>query len=174
MDQLAMMENVPRKVKPFKNFTVNSLRFKGAGYDRVKDEIWNHLVKVREDEKQKKEAQMKQQSSSQQSAKIDAKKDSDAKSVSDDDKSSKEGSTNEDKESPSSLPSQKVVTKAVKDMSRRTQMLFNAQGGLFKEWAQSHVKLSVPGDAVSVRVAMSSLCGLVPQVVRSGGIALEF
>lgn len=109
-----MMENVPRKVKPFKNFTVNSLRFKGAGYDRVKDEIWNHLVKVREDEKQKKEAQMKQQSSSQQSAKIDAKKDSDAKSVSDDDKSSKEGSTNEDKESPSSLPSQKVVTKAVK------------------------------------------------------------
>ena len=109
-----MMENVPRKVKPFKNFTVNSLRFKGAGYDRVKDEIWNHLVKVREDEKQKKEAQMKQQSSSQQAAKNDAKKDSEAKSVSDDDKSSKDGSTNEDKESPSSLPSQKVVTKAVK------------------------------------------------------------
>ena len=109
-----MMENVPRKVKPFKNFTVNSLRFKGAGYDRVKDEIWNHLVKVREDEKQKKEAQMKQQSSSQQAAKKDTKKDSEAKSVSDDDKSSKEGSTNEDKESPSSLPSQKVVAKAVK------------------------------------------------------------
>lgn len=114
MDQLAMMENVPRKVKPFKNFTVNSLRFKGAGYDRVKDEIWNHLMKVRDDEKQKKEAQMKQQSSSQQTAKKDTKKDSEAKSVSDDDKSSKEGSTNEDKESPSSLPSQKVVTKAVK------------------------------------------------------------
>ena len=108
-----MMENVPRKVKPFKNFTVNSLRFKGAGYDRVKDEIWTHLMKVRDDEKQKKEAEMKQQSSSQQAAK-DTKKDSEAKSVSDDDKSSKEGSSKEDKESCSSLPSQKAVTKAVK------------------------------------------------------------
>ena len=119
-----MMENVPRKEKQFRNFTVNSLKLKGGSAEKTKDEIWKHLVKVREDEKQKREeAQKKQQQSSsssqQAAAKDDTKKEAVPTSVSDDDKSSKEeGSAKEDKEpsssSSSSMPSEKTVTKAVK------------------------------------------------------------
>lgn len=114
MDQLAMLDNVPRKEKQFRNFTVNSLKLKGANAERTKDEIWKHLSKVREDEKQKKEEDQTKQQPSQQSAK-NSKKEDEPTSISDDDKSSKEDT--QEKESPSSspsMPSEKEVAKAVK------------------------------------------------------------
>jgi hypothetical protein len=115
MDQLAMLDNVPRKEKQFRNFTVNSLKLKGASAERTKDEIWKHLSKVREDEKQKKEEAQKKQQSSQQSAKDTKKEEAEPTSISDDDKSSKEDTL--EKESPPSspsMPSEKEVTKAAK------------------------------------------------------------
>lgn len=51
MDQLAILENVPRKEKQFRNFTVNSLKLKGPHAETVKGEIWALLMKVREDTK---------------------------------------------------------------------------------------------------------------------------
>ena len=110
MDQLTTLDNVPRKEKQFRNFTVNSLRLKGPSAERIKDEIWKHLSEVRDEERQKKEeAQKKQQSS--QSAK-ESKKEAPS-SVSDDDKSN--NNTKEGKSSPaSSMPTEKEVTKAVK------------------------------------------------------------
>lgn len=108
-----MLDNVPRKEKQFRNFTVNSLRLKGASVERTKDEIWKHISKVREDEKQKKEEAQKNQPAK------DTKKDADPTSISDDDKSTKE-ETKEGEMSPSSssplssMPSEKEVTKAVK------------------------------------------------------------
>ena len=50
MDQLAILENVPRKEKQFRNFTVNSLKLKGHA-ESVKGEIWALLMKVREETK---------------------------------------------------------------------------------------------------------------------------
>jgi hypothetical protein len=51
MDQLAILENVPRKEKQFRNFTVNSLKLKGPHAESVKGEIWALLMKVREETK---------------------------------------------------------------------------------------------------------------------------
>lgn len=108
-----MLENVPRKEKQFRNFTVNSLRLKGASAEKTKDEIWKHLVKVREDEKQKREEDQKKQQSSHHPAK-DTTKVTEPTSVSDDDKPNI-GLKEEDPTTSSSfLPSEKAVTKAVK------------------------------------------------------------
>jgi hypothetical protein len=49
MDQLAILENVPRKEKQFRNFTVNSLKLKGPNAEMVKSELWILLMKVREE-----------------------------------------------------------------------------------------------------------------------------
>ena len=51
MDQLAIFENVPRKEKQFRNFTVNSLKLKGSQAEKIKDDIWTLLIKVREESK---------------------------------------------------------------------------------------------------------------------------
>ncbi|KAL7494275.1 hypothetical protein ACHAWT_002976 [Skeletonema menzelii] len=115
MDQLASLDNVPRKEKQFRNFTVNSLRLKGPNAEKIKDDIWKHLSKVREDEKQKKEEAQKKQQSSQQAAKDKKKEDAEPTSISDDDKSSsKNAKEEESSSSSSSMPSEKQVTKAVK------------------------------------------------------------
>ena len=113
MDQLATLDNVPRKEKQFRNFTVNSLRLRGHNAEKIKDEIWKHLSKVREDEKQKKdEAQKKQQSAKQDTKKEESK----PTSISDDDKSSNDA---KEEESSSSMPSEKEVTKAVKKILKK-------------------------------------------------------
>ena len=113
MDQLATLDNVPRKEKQFRNFTVNSLRLRGPNAEKIKDEIWKHLSKVREDEKQKKEeAQKKQQSAKQDTKKEESK----PTSISDDDKSSNDA---KEEESSSSMPSEKEVTKAVKKVLKK-------------------------------------------------------
>lgn len=83
MDQLAMLENVPRKEKQFRNFTVNSLRLKGPNGEKVKGDIWALLVKVRDDEKQKKEEEesKRKQQQSKPSPEKEEEKDKDRKSV---------------------------------------------------------------------------------------------
>lgn len=113
MDQLAGLDNVPRKEKQFRNFTVNSLRLRGPSAERIKDEIWKHLSKVREDEKQKKEEAQKKQ----QPAKVTKKEEKEAEeptSISDDDKSSSNNAKEKESSSTTSMPSEKEVTKAVK------------------------------------------------------------
>eukprot|EP00577_Skeletonema_sp_RCC1716_P017076 CAMPEP_0113393926 /NCGR_PEP_ID=MMETSP0013_2-20120614/12193_1 /TAXON_ID=2843 ORGANISM="Skeletonema costatum, Strain 1716" /NCGR_SAMPLE_ID=MMETSP0013_2 /ASSEMBLY_ACC=CAM_ASM_000158 /LENGTH=285 /DNA_ID=CAMNT_0000277647 /DNA_START=24 /DNA_END=881 /DNA_ORIENTATION=- /assembly_acc=CAM_ASM_000158 len=112
MDQLSGCDNVPRKEKQFRNFTVNSLRLKGPSAEKIKDEIWKHLSKVREDEKQKREEAQKKQQSSQQPK--HAKKEAEPTSISDDDKSSNDVAKEDESPSSSSMPSENEVTKAVK------------------------------------------------------------
>ena len=118
MDQLSGCDNVPRKEKQFRNFTVNSLRLKGPSAEKIKDEIWKHLSKVREDEKQKREEAQKKQQSSQQPK--DAKKEeAEPTSISDDDKSSNNAAKEDESPSSSSMPSEKEVTKAVKNALKK-------------------------------------------------------
>ncbi len=116
MDQLAGLDNVPRKEKQFRNFTVNSLRLRGPSAEKIKDEIWKHLSKVREDERQKKEeAQKKQQSSRQPAKEVTKKEEEEAEPTSISDESSNDAKEEESpSSSSSSMPSEKEVTKAVK------------------------------------------------------------
>lgn len=108
-----MLENVPRKEKQFRNFTVNSLRLKGPNGEKVKGDIWALLVKVRDDEKQKKEEEesKRKQQQSKPSPEKEEEKDKDASKVSSssDDEPSSKGS-----DALNNLPSEKVATKAVK------------------------------------------------------------
>uniref|UniRef100_A0A7S0CKI2 Zinc finger C2H2 LYAR-type domain-containing protein n=1 Tax=Proboscia inermis TaxID=420281 RepID=A0A7S0CKI2_9STRA len=49
MEQLCELDNVPRKEKQFRNFTINSLGLRGQ--DGIVGEVWAHLSKVRDIEK---------------------------------------------------------------------------------------------------------------------------
>lgn len=131
MDQLAMLENVPRKEKQFCNFTVNSLRLKGPRGDKVKSEIWAHLVKVRDEEKKRKEEDENKWKSSKDEVEVsDSSTKSEAKTVSassDDEPSNKESSA--DKSPSTDLPTEKVVTKAMKKTLKKApnkQLKFKA------------------------------------------------
>lgn len=130
MDQLTMVENVPRKEKQFRNFTVNSLRLKGPGGEIVKGEIWTLLVKVREEEKRRKEEDDKNTNHtepiSQKEDKVpDSSENSKAVSESDDELLK----INNNKTSATDLPSEKSVTKAMKKALKKSpnkQLKFKA------------------------------------------------
>eukprot|EP00978_Attheya_sp_CCMP212_P026927 scaffold89529_cov56-Attheya_sp.AAC.6 len=53
VEQLSILDNVPRKEKQFRNFIANSLRINKT----VVDDIWAHLSALREEEKKRREAQ---------------------------------------------------------------------------------------------------------------------
>mmetsp|Transcript_4216 Transcript_4216/g.10726 ORF Transcript_4216/g.10726 Transcript_4216/m.10726 type:complete len:296 (-) Transcript_4216:40-927(-) len=129
MDQLAMLENVPRKEKQFRNFTVNSLRLRGPNGEKAKGDIWALLTKVREDEKRRKEEEDKQKK--QQQAKptpkgeetvlpdsFETERTNAAISVSDDEPSNTDNS-NKDSPPDPDLPSEKAVTKAMKKVLKK-------------------------------------------------------
>jgi len=139
MDQLAMMENVPRKEKQFRNFTVNSLRLKGPGGEKIKGEIWALLSKVREEEKKKREAH--ESNIKQQKQPTPQKKDEeDSPNLS---KEADSKAVSESEEELADLPSEKAVTKAMKKALKKSsnkQMKFKA---LRK---QVHESLSLKAD----------------------------
>ena len=132
MDQLTMLENVPRKEKQFRNFTVNSLKLRGAAGEKVKDEIWMLLVEVREGEK--KRVAEEEDEKTKQHSKPTAKKEeekaakqskSKAVSITDDEPSN---NTNSDTFA-ADLPSQKAVKKAMKKALKKApnkQLKFKA------------------------------------------------
>lgn len=136
MDQLAMLENVPRKEKQFRNFTVNSLRLRGPGGENIKGEIWALLSKVREDEKKKREEEENARKKKQQSKQSEEKdtspevaKESEATAVnvSEDDNNSSESKNNAS--SAKDLPSEKAVTTAIKKALKKApnkQLKFKA------------------------------------------------
>jgi len=128
MDQLAMLENVPRKQKQFCNFTVNSLRLRGPGGEKIKSELWAHLSKVRDEEKKKKEDEEKKQK--QESIEADKK---DCVPNSSEKKESKSVSASDDDDSSTSsvpeMPSDKEVTRAMKKVLKKApnkQLKFKA------------------------------------------------
>ena len=128
MDQLTMLENVPRKEKQFRNFTINSLGLKGTNGERIKGEIWACLTKVREEEKRRKEEEERKRKEQQQKVKekdavpdFSSKK---TKSVSE----SSDGSESS-KSSTAELPSKKVIVKAMKKVLKKApnkQLKFKA------------------------------------------------
>lgn len=127
MDQLAMLENVPRKEKQFRNFTVNSLRLKGPGGEKIKNEIWAFLAKVRDEEKKRREEEDNARKEKHQSQKSeeDKKPEPKAASVSEDD----DNSSSISKSSTPELPSEKAVTKAMKKVLKKApnkQLKFKA------------------------------------------------
>lgn len=130
MDQLAMLENVPRKQKQFCNFTVNSLRLRGPHGEKIKNEIWMLLVNAREEEKKIQEAQEKKRKELlEQSQK---KEDVVTSDSSEKTKSSDASVSSDDEKSIASaddLPSKKVATKAMKKVLKKApnrQLKFKA------------------------------------------------
>lgn len=129
MDQLTMLENVPRKEKQFRNFTINSLGLKGTNGERIKGEIWACLTKVRDEEKNRKEEEERKRKEQQQKAKEkEAVPDSSPKKT----KSVSESSDGESSKSSTAelkLPSKKVVVKAMKKVLKKApnkQLKFKA------------------------------------------------
>ncbi|KAL7461983.1 hypothetical protein ACHAXS_002393 [Conticribra weissflogii] len=129
MDQLCVHENVPRKEKQFRNFTVNSLRLKGAEGERVKDEIWKFLVKVRDDlkkENEEEDARRKKQSkdgskhgSNDKTEQMETEPKVSSVSESSDNDSAKKASKEE--HTTSSLPSEKEIAKAAKKALKKAK-----------------------------------------------------
>ena len=117
MNQLAMMENVPRKEKQFRNFTANSLRIKnGSEGEKIKDEIWKLLLKVREEEKKKQEEEdnKKKAQPKLETEKVELK--SKAVSVSDEELAV---SISNNGDGDMKLPSEKAVIKAMKNALKK-------------------------------------------------------
>jgi len=116
MEQLEMLENVPRKVKPFRNFADQVFKLKGPSGVTVKEEIWKLLEKSREEVKKEEEENKKKQ----QQLKQTPKKDNDVDDVLDPPKKAKSdaGSFDSDNKPAKvlviSFPSEKTVTKAMK------------------------------------------------------------
>jgi hypothetical protein len=117
MDQLAILENVPRKEKQFRNFTVNSLRLKGPQGEQIKGEIWALLVKTKEEANVAKNGDMEE--NIKQPRQIPKEDEADASdllkkapdvAVSDSDGEQDEGVD---------LPSEKAVTKAMKKVLKK-------------------------------------------------------
>jgi len=122
MEQLTSLENVPRKEKQFRNFTVNSLRLRGPSGEKIKSELWVLLVKAREENKQKqaehKQAKQHKDPPSERDGGLDSFKDSNSKAISESDD---ELSCNRNvKTSAADLPSQKAVTKAMKKALKKS------------------------------------------------------
>ncbi|KAL7542754.1 hypothetical protein ACHAXR_012822 [Thalassiosira sp. AJA248-18] len=152
MDQLAMLENVPRKEKQFRNFTVNSLRLRGPSGEKAKNDIWALLVKVREDEKKRKEEEDNKKQQSKPAAKKEESKPRTASVSEEDDGSSSNSNSNKNSSTTDlPLPSEKTVTKAMKKALKKApnkQLKFKAlrkqvqesllikdnKGGKKKEW----------------------------------------
>lgn len=126
MDQLTMLENVPRKEKQFRNFTINSLGLKGTNGERIKGEIWACLTKVREEEKRRKEEEERKRKQQQQKVKEkDVEPDSSSKKT----KSVSESSDGSESSKSSEFPSKKVVVKAMKKVLKKApnkQLKFKA------------------------------------------------
>lgn len=122
MEQLTMLENVPRKEKQFRNFTVNSLRLRGPGGEKIKLELWRLLAKAREENKQKKaeyeKSKKHKEPSSEKEEVPDSSEESNSKAISESDN---ELSCNRNgKSSAPDLPSQKAVTKAMKKVLKKS------------------------------------------------------
>jgi 2-oxoglutarate dehydrogenase complex dehydrogenase (E1) component-like enzyme len=116
MEQLEMLENVPRKVKPFRNFADQVFKLKGPSGVTVKDEIWKLLEKSREEVKKEEEENKKKQ----QQLKQTSNKDNDVNDVLDPPKRIKSDAGIPDSDNKpvndlvTALPSEKTVTKAMK------------------------------------------------------------
>jgi len=121
MDNLTGFENVPRKEKQFRNFTVNSLRLRGPGGEKIKSDLWGLLAKAREADKQSKaehsNINKQKKQPSQKDEVPDSTEKSDSKAISEsDDASSCNGTC---ARSASDLPSEKEATKAMKKALRK-------------------------------------------------------
>jgi hypothetical protein len=129
MDQLAMLENVPRKEKQFRNFTVNSLRLKGPHGEQVKSEIWALIVKVKEEANNTKKEVGERKEQPKQIPKEDEVDASDRSTKTTSDAAVSESDDEPSKDASTDLPSEKAVTKAMKKALKRApngQLKFKA------------------------------------------------
>ena len=61
LERLAMLDNVPRKEKQFRNFAANSLSMRRSEAEEMAGEIWKHLSQLREEQKKANEDGRKKQ-----------------------------------------------------------------------------------------------------------------
>lgn len=113
-EQLTMLENVPRKEKQFRNFTVNSLRLRGPSGEKIKSDLWGLLVKMREENKQRKAECVKINKEKKPTSQKDEFPDSSEKSISRAISDDEPSCNRNGKSSALELPSEKVVTRAMK------------------------------------------------------------
>jgi len=160
MDQLTMLENVPRKQKQFCNFTVNSLRLRGPHGEKVKGEIWVLLTKVREEEKKRREendknVQQKKPTSQKVEDVSDSSSESETKAVSESD--NEHLNNKNDKRTATDLPSVKVVTKAMKKVLKKSsnkQLKFKS----LRKQVQESLSFKADKDAKKEWKKLMQLC----------------
>lgn len=66
MQLLSSYDNVPRKEKPFRNFSANSLKLRGASGEATITSIWTHLNSIRSEHQKNAESSTKQEESKPQ------------------------------------------------------------------------------------------------------------
>jgi len=114
MTELADLENVPRKEKQFRNFLTNSLKLKGKSGEKTKDGMWALLVKVRNEQREKREDSAAAKTAKPEEPKQEENKDetNNAQEIPRSEPSKKldEAESSEMSE----LPSEKKLTKAMK------------------------------------------------------------
>ena len=64
MQLLSSYDNVPRKEKPFRNFSANSLKLRGASGEATITSIWTHLNSIRSEHQKTAHSSQKQEESS--------------------------------------------------------------------------------------------------------------
>mmetsp|Transcript_31688 Transcript_31688/g.75630 ORF Transcript_31688/g.75630 Transcript_31688/m.75630 type:complete len:291 (-) Transcript_31688:71-943(-) len=111
MTQLADLENVPRKEKPFRNFLTNSLKLKGKSGEKAKAGMWALLVKIRNEERKKREGDSATAKTKQEGPKQEENKDetNNAEEI-----SRSEPARKLDEAESSEMPSEKKLAKAMK------------------------------------------------------------
>ena len=119
MTQLADLENVPRKEKPFRNFLTNSLKLKGASGEKTKAGMWALLVKVRDEQRKKRDEDSAAAKTANQANQKEPKQEENKEDNKDEANNAKEISRSEppkklDEAESSEMPSEKKLTKAMK------------------------------------------------------------
>ena len=66
MNQISMLDNVPRKEKQFRNFTSNSLNLRGRQATTVVEALWKYLSDLRNEQRQQAEAEKKKDAEAKQ------------------------------------------------------------------------------------------------------------
>jgi len=66
MQLLSSYDNVPRKEKPFRNFSANSLKLRGASGEATITSIWTHLNSIRSEHQKAADSSKKQEESKPQ------------------------------------------------------------------------------------------------------------
>jgi len=173
IQSMASLDNVPRKEKPFRNFTSNSLNLRGKSGEGTVSEIWNFLKGLREkqqqsasSDRQQKSAAATQQSEAKNDAPVNVEDNSSVEKneeSSPKDASTKEETSDKSKSTIDKKAVKKAMKKALKKASDRSlkikllrkavqSNLNGADAALVKDLVQQNLKhFVVDGKRVTLK-----------------------